>query len=507
MHLCDLVQRWHFAGANGPDRFVGDYCVFIVRFIRDGTRELGIDHIQCRATFTLGECFPDADHRNQTCIIGGLCFRGDHLVSLAVIRAPFGMSGQNIACPSVGQHISAEVARVRPAYGRVTILSADIKGRVLAAVDQGGGRADQDINIRIGVFFLKLDKFGQVGAQPVHLPVSGSKFTGHVVVLLSYLKTCYQLREQSERATMDVTIPRIDAAALLAGDTASQELVAEAATGVGFLTVYNTPISTARAQVVLAAYHAFFALPASEKAAYDMAQTGSNRGWGAPGSERVDPDANPDYKQVFDCGLELLPGDPLAALPCYAPNIWPVAPADFATVLRAYYRDASAFALDLLCAIADAVGQNGAYFRDQFDLPMALLRGNFYPTRPAWAGDKDFGIATHTDYGCLTLLATDGSPGLEVRKRGGGWIPVSAPPGEFVINFGEMLEMWTSGLIKATPHRVVGTKHERISVPLFFNPNHDANVAPKGAPAIFAAEHLQRRFDETYVHLQSKVRS
>ena len=52
---------------------------------------------------------------------------------------------------------------------------------------------------------------------------------------------------------------------------------------------------------------------------------------------------------------------------------------------------------------------------------MALLRGNYYPSRPDWAGAKDFGIATHTDYGCLTLLATDGSPGLEVRKRGGGW--------------------------------------------------------------------------------------
>jgi len=89
--------------------------------------------------------------------------------------------------------------------------------------------------------------------------------------------------------------------------------------------------------------------------------------------------------------------------------------------------------------------------------------------------------------------------------RGGGWIPLSAPPGEFVINFGEMLEMWTAGRIKATPHRVIGTDAERISVPLFFNPNHDANVAPAGSDPIAAVDHLQKRFNETYVHLKGTV--
>ncbi len=237
-----------------------------------------------------------------------------------------------------------------------------------------------------------------------------------------------------------------------------------------------------------------------------MSKTGSNRGWGGSKSEQVDPEANPDYKQVFDCGLELSPDDPIAqlGLPSYAPNIWPDQPDGFARDLQAYYAQATDFAIKLLCAIADATGSNGAFFNDKFSHPMALLRGNYYPERPAWASDKDFGIATHTDYGCLTLLATDGSGGLEVRKRGGGWIPVSAPIGEFVINFGEMLEIWTEGRIKATPHRVLGPKHERISVPLFFNPNHDTVVSPKGAAPILAVDHLQRRFDETYIHLQQK---
>jgi isopenicillin N synthase-like dioxygenase len=300
-------------------------------------------------------------------------------------------------------------------------------------------------------------------------------------------------------------IPRIDAAKLLAGDPDAMKMAAHGATDTGFMTVYNTPVSGTQVRDVIAAYAAFFHLPAADKRAYDMAKTGSNRGWGAAGSEQVDPDVNPDYKQVFDCGITLDDDDPVSLehLPFYAPNQWPAQPAGFADILQTYYQQSTDFALNLLCAIATSVGEDGAFFRDKFNRPMALLRGNFYPERPTWATDKDFGIATHTDYGCLTLLATDGSAGLEVRKRGGGWIPVSAPPGEFVINFGEMLEMWTNRKIKATPHRVVGTNAERISVPLFFNPNHDANVAPIGsAVPIVAWKHLQKRYDETYVHLQ-----
>lgn len=300
-------------------------------------------------------------------------------------------------------------------------------------------------------------------------------------------------------------IPRLDAAALVAGDAAALAALREAATGVGFATVYNTALSPARVAEAIATYRAFFHLPEADKRALDMARTGSNRGWGAPGSEQVDPDANPDYKQFFDVGYALPEGHPLVEKTFYAPNLWPD-DAEFYRVIAAYYSDALRVAMDVLRGLSRAIGFDSAYFDDAFDAPMALLRGNFYPERPDWAGAKDFGIATHTDYGCLTLLATDGSPGLEVRKRGGGWIPLSAPPGDFIINFGEMIEFWTDGLVKATPHRVVGGTRERISIPLFFNPTYDTNVAPAGSDDVMlAGEHLSARFRETYVHLKAKT--
>ncbi len=297
-------------------------------------------------------------------------------------------------------------------------------------------------------------------------------------------------------------IPRIDAAKLAAADPEAIEAMRIAASDVGFATVYNTRLTPERVRDVIAMYRAFFALPQSAKAALDMARTGANRGWGGPGSERVDPDANPDFKQVFDVGFTLPPDDPRGDLSVYAPNQWPAEPTGFRSVIEAYYADACAVALDVLRGVARAIGAPEDYFDDRFQVPMALLRGNFYPQRPSDATDKDFGIATHTDYGCLTLLATDGGPGLEVRKRGGGWIPVSAEPGTFVINFGEMMEFWTGGKVRATPHRVVGGSNERISVPLFFNPSHDTNVAPLGTDqVILAGDHLEKRFSETYLHL------
>lgn len=299
-------------------------------------------------------------------------------------------------------------------------------------------------------------------------------------------------------------IPQIDAEALFDelhpnhGRTA--ELVRTAALDVGFMTVTNTSITGQTIEAVLDMYRQFFLLPLEHKQRVDMANTDSNRGWGAPGAEKVAADANPDYKEVFDCGPELAQDDPLSSITYYAPNRWPEAPVGFRDIVVNYYNFATAVALRLLLAIARAIGEDDDYFGDKFYEPMALLRGNYYPPRPASASDRDFGIAPHTDYGCLTLLAMDGTPGLEVFSHG-TWQPVCVQPGEFVINFGEMIEMWTEGRVKATTHRVIGDHNERISIPLFFNPRHDVNVAPPGsARTLLAGDYLKKRYDETYLH-------
>ncbi|NDW51896.1 isopenicillin N synthase family oxygenase [Aliiroseovarius sp. PrR006] len=304
-------------------------------------------------------------------------------------------------------------------------------------------------------------------------------------------------------------IPRLDAALIDARDPATMAELLRGVLEVGFLTVHNTAISTDELTKTIAMYRAFFHQPKDVKDAVNMAKTGANRGWGAAGSEQVDPDANPDFKEVFDCGFELAANDPLRALnlSVYGDNQWPELEG-FREVIQAYYAKALGVALGVLRGIAAAIGEDETYFDAAFTRPMALLRGNYYPPRPDWAGDRDFGIAAHSDYGCVTLLASDGVAGLEVLGADGSWFPVNAPLGDFVINFGEMLEMWTEGRVKATLHRVIGSGDERISVPMFFNPNHDTNVAPRGSgQVIMAGDHMKKRFDETYLHLMTQTGS
>ena len=58
------------------------------------------------------------------------------------------------------------------------------------------------------------------------------------------------------------------------------------------------------------------------------------------------------------------------------------------------------------------------------------------------------------------LLPTDGQPGLDIQLPDGSWQSLTVSPGEFVINFGEMFEMWTVEAIKATMQRVRGGDNE-----------------------------------------------
>jgi hypothetical protein len=57
--------------------------------------------------------------------------------------------------------------------------------------------------------------------------------------------------------------------------------------------------------------------------------------------------------------------------------------------------------------------------------------------------------------------------------------PADDMAGCFVVNIGDMMEVWTNGLWNSTKHRVVHkTGGYRVSVPFFYEPNWDAVVKP-----------------------------
>lgn len=93
----------------------------------------------------------------------------------------------------------------------------------------------------------------------------------------------------------------------------------------------------------------------------------------------------------------------------------------------------------------------------------------------------------HTDFGFVTLLWQDGTGGLQAEGPD-GWVDVPPTEGGLVVNFGQMLNDWTGGRIRATPHRVLGGRAERFSVPFFYEPAVDAEIAPlfgEGEPFVY----------------------
>ena len=72
-------------------------------------------------------------------------------------------------------------------------------------------------------------------------------------------------------------------------------------------------------------------------------------------------------------------------------------------------------------------------------------------------------------------------PSLRVHAKE-EWIDAPCVEDAFVINLGDMLQMWTKGLFVSTPHEVIHSNSDatRISIPFFVYPNIDAIIKPFG---------------------------
>ena len=116
---------------------------------------------------------------------------------------------------------------------------------------------------------------------------------------------------------------------------------------------------------------------------------------------------------------------------------------------------------------------------------------------PASSHEGEMGAGAHTDYGNLTLLATDDVGGLEVRARSGAWIAAPPTPGAFIVNIGDCLMRRTNDVYVSTPRRVVNRSgRERFSIAFFFDADPEALVecAPRYAP-VLARDYLKMRLD------------
>jgi isopenicillin N synthase-like dioxygenase len=324
-------------------------------------------------------------------------------------------------------------------------------------------------------------------------------------------------------------VPVIDLAPSFAGSPAAVRAVAteigRACETVGFLMVTGHGLSQTLIDDADGLSRAFFALPLEEKLEIAIGVASRHRrGYRRLGVTNVAGsrgEAAPhDLREQFVAGPEAVPGDPYYARPAAArffpANVWPARPAALARAWGAYYAAAGGLAAHLMRLFALALDLPERFFDAKIDRHITQLVSVAYPAQPASPLPGQLRAGAHTDFGSLTLLVTDGTPGgLQVMMPDGAWHDVQPVPGAFIVNLGDLMAQWTNDRWRSTLHRVVNPPRAvaadsvRHSLVFFHQPNFDAVIEclpsclaagarPKYAP-IESGAHLHAQLAKTFV--------
>ncbi|KAG8371542.1 hypothetical protein BUALT_Bualt13G0098700 [Buddleja alternifolia] len=167
-----------------------------------------------------------------------------------------------------------------------------------------------------------------------------------------------------------------------------------------------------------------------------------------------------DWKEVFDFTVQV-------------PTVFPASheahDTDLIELINQWPHDFPEFSLGL------PKDRLNGFFKNQ----TSRIRLNYYPPCPA--PHLTLGVGRHKDTGVLTILAQDNDvAGLEVkRKADGEWILVKPSPNAYIINVGDIIQVWSNEKYESVEHRViVNSEKERLSIPYFLYPAHYTWVEP-----------------------------
>lgn len=292
----------------------------------------------------------------------------------------------------------------------------------------------------------------------------------------------------------------------------------------GFFTVRHHGVADEVRDRYFAAMREFFDLPIEVKEAIAIGNSPCHRGYVGLGAEALDgalgndddaigTAAAGDLKETLDTGIDHPPDHPdvVAGTPLFGPNQWPELPG-FREAVEAY-RDAVVAVSEHLHRVMAVALELAPTFFDDLPSDMAYhLRLIHYPPQSTMTpAPGQWGCGAHTDYGTLTILADDGVGGLQVQLRSGEWVDVDVPPGELVVNLGDLMAIWTNDRWVSNPHRVVNPAGaDRYSSPLFVDPDYhqwietlptclDRDGRSRYAP-VQAGPYLLSRFDGTHAY-------
>lgn len=320
-----------------------------------------------------------------------------------------------------------------------------------------------------------------------------------------------------------LAVPVIDIAPFRNGAPAERQRVAEAVDracrDIGFLVISGHGVDEALIERTRVVSRAFFDLPLAEKQRVARPARDVTRGYIGMDEESLarsrDPSAyGSDLNESLMIGPVDAPPAAYARAPAagkhFAPNLWPSQPAELQPVWTAYYRAMGDLARTLMRIFALALKLPETHFDSKIDRHISRLRVRNYPAQDTAPAPGQIRAGAHSDYGSLTILATEDKPGgLQVCNADGQWVDVPVVPGTFIINIGDLMARWTDDAWVSTLHRVVnppagaGAGSRRQSLVFFHNPNYDAvisSLAREGAakyPATTSGEHLRQLFSAT----------
>jgi isopenicillin N synthase-like dioxygenase len=313
-------------------------------------------------------------------------------------------------------------------------------------------------------------------------------------------------------------IPTVDISAFLADpdSPAAQEIVPvvrAACRSTGFFQITGHGISQQLQKSVFTGAKKFFKLPFEIKSALDSKKVPGLRGYDVLESQAYEEGLMPDLKEGFYTGIDMPNDDPRvkAGRILMGSNVWPEArmlPEDeFRKPAEAYHAALLALSITVLRLIERTLPYGAGVF-DEFiaNDPLTPMRMLHYPPARPQQDKLQYGASAHTDFGAITLLLQDESPGLEVKDRNTGeWVAVPPNPDAYVVNVGDMLSFWTKGEYISSVHRVINRNPgDRYSIVFFFDGNIDAKLtAMDGSEKdvsnpLTVEQHMIRRVTESY---------
>lgn len=275
-------------------------------------------------------------------------------------------------------------------------------------------------------------------------------------------------------------VPSLDLADFASLDSFKKEkFVADlgsAFTNIGFVAIKNHGLSDELRVKLYDSVQRFFSLPEVDKKKYEFPELAGQRGYIGKGKETAKGFKVADLKEFYHVGQP----NAIGSMPS---NIFPEELPDFREFTLEVYKTFENAGKTLLRAIALYLHLSEDYFEDKIKNGDSILRAlHYFPIEnPDLVPEGAVRAAAHGDINLITLLMGASAEGLEVLRRDGKWIAITALPDQIVVNVGDMLDRLTNHKLKSTIHRVVNPPREkmgtsRYSIPFFMHPRADMNL-------------------------------